>query len=176
MPNFPDWHDVPGWFTDEDAEAYAYIISRARECPTLIELGCYCGRSLASISPLLWERNAGVIAIDTFNSVEQYKHNDYMDEFFDRFRLTLDQFRLNGRTDIIRGLSTSYFPVEKPDIVFIDTRHDESTTTAELEHWFPRVAEGGWICGHDWGTVKPFVEKYIPMAHSIKGGVWGFQK
>ena len=168
-----DWRDIVGWFTEDDVEAYRALVSGVPNYSSIIELGCYCGRSLASISDMIKMKELEVTVIDLFG---EFKHQDYVTNIRDRFNRTLDEFNLRYSVDVIHGKSTCLVPKRRPALVFIDTSHDEHTTVEELKHWIPLVRAGGWIGGHDWGTVKDFVLPLLPEAKNIKGGVWGARK
>lgn len=42
------------------------------------------------------------------------------------------------------------------DIIFIDGDHSYSGTAADIQAWWPRVAPGGYLGGHDFRDDKPF--------------------
>jgi hypothetical protein len=46
------------------------------------------------------------------------------------------------------------FPAEAVDFVYLDAAHDYDSVRADLVAWFPKVAPGGILAGHDW-TDKP---------------------
>jgi len=41
------------------------------------------------------------------------------------------------------------------DIVFVDADHSYKGVKADIESWFPMIAPGGWIGGHDYRNVDP---------------------
>lgn len=52
----------------------------------------------------------------------------------------------------------------KVPMVFIDAGHEKDEVIADLEAWWPHVAEGGVICGHDWSwfaTVREGVTDFF---------------
>jgi len=38
------------------------------------------------------------------------------------------------------------------DIVFIDANHTKPGISSDIKHWYPKVRDGGILCGHDYGN------------------------
>jgi len=57
------------------------------------------------------------------------------------------------------------------DWVYIDARHDYEHVSEDLAAWWPRVAHGGMICGHDVHIegVQRAADEFA-LAHSINAG------
>lgn len=50
------------------------------------------------------------------------------------------------------------------DVVFIDGDHSYEGVSADIDAWLPKVANGGWIGGHDFGPKKhrfPGIERAV---------------
>lgn len=45
------------------------------------------------------------------------------------------------------------FPDESIDFVYIDALHDYASVAANINEWWPKVRQGGWIAGHDFITI-----------------------
>ena len=61
------------------------------------------------------------------------------------------------------------FDEESLDMVFIDSEHGYDQTKAEIEFWYPKLKEGGVICGDDYhptfaGLIDA-VDELLPHAH-----------
>ncbi len=67
------------------------------------------------------------------------------------------------------------------DLVFIDADHSYEGVTADLLQWWPLVAPGGYICGHDYnhpriGEVKRAVDESFPNAELGQDMTWFMRK
>ena len=63
-----------------------------------------------------------------------------------------------GRAFIREGWSTdiaAYIPDGSLDLVFLDADHSYDGVRADIEAWLPKVRNGGWIGGHDYGNGDP---------------------
>lgn len=57
-----------------------------------------------------------------------------------------------------------------PGFVFLDAGHDEDDVIADLNAWWPLLADGGVMAGDDWSSDWPGVEKAV-SAHCIREGL-----
>lgn len=58
-----------------------------------------------------------------------------------------------GRRIVLRNESvTASADVVMLDFVFIDADHSYDGCKADIAAWYPKVKQGGWICGHDYGN------------------------
>lgn len=61
------------------------------------------------------------------------------------------------------------FATESATMAFIDAAHDEESVIADIEAWWPVVARGAWLAGHDYDNhdprfrfgVKPAVDAWV---------------
>jgi hypothetical protein len=72
--------------------------------------------------------------------------------------------QLEGRGKIIKDYSTNAseaFDENSLDFVFIDGDHSYQGVISDIEAWYPKIREGGWIIGHDihFETVKNAVKE-----------------
>ena len=75
--------------------------------------------------------------------------------------------RYSPRVTIVRALST-IAAAEQPDghfdLVFLDGDHSQLAVLADIQAWLPKVREGGWIGGHDFGSERfPGVRSAVLM-------------
>ncbi len=81
------------------------------------------------------------------------------------------------RAKLIRGLSyevADQFKDNSIDFVFIDADHSENGVRRDIEAWYPKVKNTGYLCGHDinWVTVYNVVEELLPGYSEDDGNMW----
>lgn len=97
--------------------------------------------------------------------VDPYKHfenNEYPDgmndlnqgQFDELYRSVSSRFRsmFGSRVEFIRKISVdavSQFADESLDFVYIDGNHDYKYVLEDLKVWYPKVKQGGFLCGDD---------------------------
>lgn len=86
--------------------------------------------------------------------------NEYMDssnhKFLDEdiFKTAMDNISgMEDRGVMIRCSSekgSEIFPDAALDFVYIDANHAYDFVKQDIKLWWPKVKEGGWLCGHDY--------------------------
>jgi hypothetical protein len=60
-------------------------------------------------------------------------------------------------TEAVKMFDDEFF-----DFVFIDATHSYERVRQDIDDWYPKVTEGGFICGHDYGDPRfPGVKKAV---------------
>lgn len=93
-----------------------------------------------------------------------------------------------GRYQIHRCLSLEaarHFADHSLDFVYLDANHAREAVEADLAAWFPKVAYGGVLCGHDFcdgqfgptkfgvrSAVEAFAQEYRLTIHPMDCGSW----
>ena len=56
---------------------------------------------------------------------------------------------------MLESFDNNYF-----DFIYIDADHSYNATLRELTDWYPKIKNGGWVCGHDYfqSTDYPWVQ------------------
>jgi len=97
--------------------------------------------------------------------------------------------RFAERIELIRDYSTSAvsrFSDGMFDFVFIDGCHQYDAVFKDVRAWWPKIKDGGLLCGHDFNTGWIGVTKAVtefclneikkPFFQSKKGNIWVCQK
>lgn len=72
--------------------------------------------------------------------------------------------------------------VKELDVVFIDALHDYDSVMQDISLWWPKVREGGFICGHDFqhkfpGVMRAVADHFPLMRVGVcPDSVWFVQK
>lgn len=120
---------------------YQQVVQAAPANSTIVEVGCYHGQSLTCLGLFAREANKGlrIIGVDdnTMGANEALRGNL-----------------------AAAGLDVRVIEMDSPDAarefdddscwcVFIDGGHLHDIVEADCRAWMPKVAEGGWLAGHD---------------------------
>lgn len=145
----PDWH---GWFHNGDQMAQLFGERRFR---CIVELGSWLGLSTVFLARFLLP-DGKLYAVDTWlGSREHYR----LPECVHRLPVLFQQFLSNM---VHAGLCHQIVPIRMttleaaralnvtPDLVYVDASHDTEDVKQDVVHWYPRLADGGILCGDDW--------------------------
>ncbi|MCK9600878.1 MAG: class I SAM-dependent methyltransferase [Sphaerochaeta sp.] len=158
-----DWTKVPGWFSPEEAAVYSAEFRSAglrasmrlgrRDTAKAVEVGSYKGRSVCSAARAIVESGAHVFCVDLFEGFKDAE-GGAGENFLGQF---LRNVKAAGLTDFVSpfvGDSTasaaSLAPTGPFDLVMVDAAHDYESVRRDVEAWWPIVAFGGVMIGHDY--------------------------
>lgn len=107
---------------------------------TLCEVGVYAGESAKLF--LDSGKFQHIHCVDVWN-------NPIVEAAFDEFHAEHEDrvSKVKARSPQAAGL----FPDGSLDVVYIDADHTYDAVKADIRAWHPKVRDGGWICGHDYG-------------------------
>ena len=137
--------DVKGWFHHADL----MLAMLTAEQPLLaVELGSYRGASAIPQARTLAEWGGRLVCVDPWRdfpgSYEQIQQN------VARYGLTnVDLWRMRSVEAAHRWPEAE---VERPAWIYVDGDHSDAGVQADLEAWWPLLAEGGLILGDDYGN------------------------
>ncbi len=69
------------------------------------------------------------------------------------YRRVVDKYKNNKNVEIIRELSviaSKQFEDNYFDWVYIDAAHDYESVMEDIESWWTKVKQNGYLCGHDY--------------------------
>lgn len=164
--NYPfDYNKIEGFGVHSFANFYERVVE---ECPlgsTLVEIGCYHGRSLVQLAMCAKAANKGI-------KVLGFDHCKGQSEGLKE--RVLDNIQ---KTDV--GDMCSFFALSSLDaaeqvansscwMVFLDGDHGHEAVAADIDAWMPRVTKDGILAGHDavWYSVwEPLKAKLPSVIH-----------
>lgn len=133
--------DVPGWLTDDEAQA---LFDAARSCTgrgAIVEIGSWRGKSTICLAH--GSRAGARLPI--------YSVDPHPKRRFEEFRRNIERAGVTELVRPIRGRSQDaaddfHEPVE---LLFVDGAHDEALVREDYEKWVPKVVDGGIVAFHD---------------------------
>lgn len=136
---------------------------------TFTEVGCKEGRTTAHL--LRENPHLHAIAIDPWapvpNEAETYEDWDFA-EIERVFWTNVGDDR--GRVTMLRETSvvaSQRVPECSQGIVFIDAGHDYQSALTDIALWWPKVVNGGMLCGHDYQHKFPGVMRAVAKAFPL---------
>jgi MMP 1-O-methyltransferase len=133
--------DIPGWLTDEEADALYELARACRGDGVIVEIGSWKGKSTVCLGlGSLAGSSVPVYAIDP--------HADY------RFGDFKDNVERAGIVELVRPIASLSQPAadgfdEPIELLFVDGSHEYDLVLEDFEKWVPKVVDGGWIAFHD---------------------------
>lgn len=176
------WESIEGWFDTHHQKVYESLLRRIPNGSTMVEVGCFRGRSLCSVAEVIKEKFLKVVVVDLFDYVGPYYPYDEPG-VIPRASGMLSDFVSNVRTfGILEGMSIHVMSSLKasslylrPHLVFIDGAHDYLSVKSDIQAWSDLIPSKGIICGHDYAEYSPgviqAVNEMFPRA-IVKDGVW----
>lgn len=149
-PNIRNAQKIYGWMSDVEL---AFLGTRAQTHKLIVEIGSFHGRSTRALA----DNTAGMIyAVDTWQGSPEHQGMPETARAEDAFRENLRDHIATGRVVPIKtnSLSAACILASKgirPDMIFIDAAHDYESVRADIAVWAPLLADGGLLCGHDFG-------------------------
>jgi Methyltransferase domain len=164
---------IEGWF--DFPLFYSFLVDQYDKPNNAIfvEVGCWKGCSTSYLAVEIFNSNKPIhlYCVDTWKG--SHEHFDLPDVMND----TLYQTFLENTAPVHHVLTalqmtslegSSKFADNSIEAVFIDASHDHGNVIKDIEAWYPKVAPGGILGGHDhvdsWPgvitAVQEFAERY----------------
>jgi glycosyltransferase involved in cell wall biosynthesis len=155
---------IEGWMSEYEL---AWLATQAKSRNVIVEIGSHCGRSTRAFADNL-PTGGRVFAVDKWED----------DEVYQKFHYHLADHINAGRVIPLRvdGAIAARALGVKPELIFIDGAHDESSVRADILNWQPLLAENGLLCGHDyhpdWPDVIKVVDELLIARQPPNTGIW----
>ena len=122
----------------------------------------------------------GAHAFDMLDNIKNISKLYLVDNFSGV--LKVDQGRLNKRLDGYGSRTTRYWvtseqaafviPDKSLDFVYIDANHDYKFISQDIDLWYPKLKDGGILCGHDYYCWEGFFGVKRAVDEFIKETGW----
>lgn len=155
----------------------AEVIRRLRgiDYPSVAEIGVYEGEMSRR---LLYRLNLHLLMVDAWDADAYIGKSDPMSTMTEEQWAKVEGKAIANvswaadRVRIFAGTSqdaAEHYTDDKFDLVFIDGDHSEAATAADIEAWWPKVADGGWLGGHDYGRPEFGVTEAVNDFAEVSG-------
>lgn len=162
---------IPGWMAKEDLD---YLSSQAAKMTSVVEVGCYKGRSTRA---LLEACPGPVFAVDNWRGkVRGSDHEDATagDQAFLEFKANVGQYPnltiIRENSDYAAELLDGMGPF---DMTFIDGDHSYAAVQSDIANYLPLT--GKLMCGHDIdepAVLRAVVEAFGDRWKRVSGKLW----
>jgi predicted O-methyltransferase YrrM len=126
---------------------------------TVVEIGTYQGEYANIMCMAL--KPEKFYAVDPFHYIEGmdtpdvnlYCNQTSLDVFAEEVKTYLSTINEGRTSELIRKYSNQAahdFADGSIDVVYIDGAHDYEAVKEDIALWFPKVKDGGVLCGHDY--------------------------
>ncbi|MHA1380739.1 MAG: class I SAM-dependent methyltransferase [Candidatus Helarchaeota archaeon] len=166
--------DLQGWFHPEEGQWYQ---EQAKKCTKgwIVEIGSWKGLSTSYLTPILINKPQKLWCIDHWQgSNDQYSqfYNDLLSRAEKigtpvpkQFQYNLKKLKIPYKLLQMNSRKASnFFKNRSCCLIFLDASHDYNSVQGDLESWWPKVASGGVLAGHnfsnDFSGLRKAVEEF----------------
>lgn len=167
---------IPGWFGF--APWYDEVARTAPPGATLVELGVFCGKSLAYLAKAARGKGCRVVGVDTFLGSPEFSWGvraatgERWEEFPEGqlAQLAVAHLKAAGVLDDVTLIvsdsakAAGLFADGSVYAVFVDADHAAESVERDILAWWPKLVPGGWIAGDDYDETFPGVRQGITRA------------
>lgn len=177
------WNEIPGWFTDEDADEYGRLLDALRPGEVVAEIGSLAGRSSVFAADRIRPKHGKLLCVDMWQYGDELPTTGtdvFLEAGWPDIWPTFAK-NIEGHYDVITPIGKHSLDAAKLfrsldakfGLVFIDAAHDFASVKADIEAWTPLVRDGGTVCGHDYNDddVKRAVDASFNSV-KVAGAIW----
>jgi predicted O-methyltransferase YrrM len=182
--------NIWGWFGN------AYHLSeqlKKRDCAVVVELGSWLGASTSCMAENIGD-NALVYAVDIWEgspecasalSIGRGMSSSEVEVIFAQLyqQFLSNMIHLNLANKVVpikmKTIHAAKLLNIRPDLVYVDASHAEEDVYNDIMAWYPKLVDGGIMCGDDWSweTVRAGVirvAKDLNQTVTAAGNFWWF--
>ena len=175
-------NEIQGWFNYQ--QTFNFLLSKVPDGGKFVECGAWLGKS----SSFLCDSSKGrvnIFIVDTWKgSPNELSSTHQLATETDIYQIFLDNMGDRKFTPLRMDSceAAAKFEDNSLDVVYIDMTHTYEAVKRDIECWFPKVKNGGYISGHDYapygwdGVVRAVDEKFSGQIDTMDGNCWIVQK
>lgn len=167
-------NNVTGWFNKKEFAILEILAKSVPSNGSIIEIGSHFGRTTVAWADTLCT-TASIYAIDTWSYMEPDEQFLSMEDI-DKLPMTYKE-SMASRFEVFEYFTKNYnniTPVHAhsprsfqqypnllkvippaADLIFVDAIHENPWFADDLTYWYPRLKNGGTLCGHDFSSWFP---------------------
>lgn len=146
----------------------AWFATEASTKDSVVEVGCWRGRTTRA---LVDNCPGTVFAVDTWEGSPELKEElEFMRQYTGDPEWLFHEFTKNVSGALVLRMpsveAAKVFPDRSVQMVILDAAHDYYSVCDDIRAWWPKVAIGGILCGHDFN--------YPDVAKAVREVIQGF--
>ena len=152
------YYYIDGWLEAPEAVALYRFAARLPDSSTIVEIGCWQGKSTYCLARGL-RKGGRVVTIDPFDasgeeeSTEIYRQRKGEKSLYDQFRWRMQELRVLSKIQTLRGFSQQFVgQVPKIDFLFVDGDHSIKGCEFDFVNYSPYLRSGGYLAFHDYNA------------------------
>lgn len=153
------YNNIQGWFTFP--KLYSRMVETAVDGASFVEVGAWKGCSTAymAVEIINSGKRINFDVVDTWKGsaahgiTTQQQEEELYREFLQN---TMDVRHVLRPIRATSLQASRLYEDGSLDFVFIDAEHTYADVLVDINSWFPKIKEGGFIGGHDYG--HPWIE------------------
>ncbi|MDB4947083.1 MAG: hypothetical protein JWP97_6617 [Labilithrix sp.] len=151
---------IDGFFSEDEGRWYARFAGGLRG-GTFVEIGSWKGRSTSFIGKVCAANRTRLVCVDHFAGSQdslaaRYDAELAREDIEQVFRANMASLGIAVELLVEPSVAAaSRFADGSVGRIFLDGSHDGPSVRADLEAWFPRLAPGGILAGHDHDAKHP---------------------
>lgn len=154
-----------------------HLVEAKDENFSVCEIGVREGRS--SVDFL--EKGCFLYMIDPWIDYPEYAEKHYVGRYEEIYQATLEAVApFEGKYKIIRKKSDDAVnDIPQVDLVWIDGNHALDFVKRDMENYWPKVKQDGWLTGDDYREVCPAVDEFCKnnnLKLELFGNNWAIKK
>lgn len=180
---------ISGWMSEPELQ---WLAKQAQQSQVIVEVGSHVGRSTRALAD---HTQGTLIAVDDWYGPRDtvIKHSERVSgTILKQFVQNLEDSRCAQSKQLIvwqqdhcsitpELIAQTFGASFRPDFIFIDGHHEYPNVHHDISVWYPFLADGGLIAGHDFLSIYPgvvqAVAELLPQAKPANGaeGIWAYR-
>lgn len=159
---------VRGVTLQDERALWELAFSASKNGAIFVEIGSWLGYSTSILGEVAKRDGGQVFCVDHWKGSPDVPNRQNAQDCFELFRHNMEHLELDGIVHPLvmeSAAAATIFSDGIADLIFIDADHRYKSVKQDIEAWWPKVKEGGILCGHDcegyYSKIAPRIRKRI---------------